>query len=516
MQRDAMQRRYDPLGAGFDDANANALNMGTAEEITLPEDNLSAIEAVAPDMDGFGEESFTGGGGVEPMPFLDETTEDIEVGRDHDVDQSFQLQDDGGFGGGATADPKDISMGGEEQIEEIPMDQSGFGDGSAMGGGMGDQSGFGDDFGFGDVSMVPSEAGQDESLANASSVNISAIGDISTTSSSAAAAAAAAVVEGSRPPTRFGDEIEEIEEQPAAARPLATKRKRKILIDSSLEIPSAEMRKGLGPHGPDDISRQPYHKKRGPYDYDRPAYSDKMHAWRLQDTSAEAMLTRPSITGLAPELLAMFTRNYVTTPRPEEPPSSAGAAANGEESAQQQNDDIEVGRNPDQEDLAYLPEDGDLPPLENEAGNMTGNDMSTFEPDQLPDDSILGDESRFGGNASGLDETLDSATANASAVASSAFEFSGIDGEEHLITSEEYEEEHLTKRTQKMMSSLKAGFEDADEISYAGMTAGKNRRTAAACFFELLVIKTKGFIDVKQPEPYADIIITPTDALMSE
>ena len=54
------------LGPGFDDANASALNMGTAEEITLPEDNLSAIESVAPDMDGFGED-FADGKGIEPM-----------------------------------------------------------------------------------------------------------------------------------------------------------------------------------------------------------------------------------------------------------------------------------------------------------------------------------------------------------------------------------------------------------------------------------------------------------------
>ena len=65
----------------------------------------------------------------------------------------------------------------------------------------------------------------------------------------------------------------------------------------------------------------------GPYDYDRPAFSDKMHAWRLQDTSAGAMLTRPSITGMAPELLKMFTRNYVTTPRPD--PLTRNATGDG-------------------------------------------------------------------------------------------------------------------------------------------------------------------------------------------
>ena len=43
--------------------------------------------------------------------------------------------------------------------------------------------------------------------------------------------------------------------------------------------------------------------------------TEKIWAWRLQDTSAEAMLTRPSIQGLPPKLLKMFTKHLVTKPR---------------------------------------------------------------------------------------------------------------------------------------------------------------------------------------------------------
>ena len=456
-------------------------------------------------------------------PFLDETAEeqDIEVGRDHDVDQSFQLQDLNESNIKDAADANDTTMANDD-IAEIPMDdQSGIGGGPDISAGFGD-AGFGDSFGFGDVSIVPSEvADGDHSVANISAIAatptpsaVDAENDASITAASAMDTPAA----GSRPPTRFGDEIDALEAPTqdtsattASSRPI--KRKRKILIDSSLEIPSAEMRKGLALHGPDDITRQPYHKKRGPYSYDRPAFSDKMHAWRLQDTSAEAMLTRPSITGLAPELLQMFTRNYVTTPRPDLSAIDTTGGAAGDELRE---DDIELGRDPDQQQQDYMPEEMELPELEN--NGPLDQDLSMIEPDQIPQDEstfMAGDDSRFGGDASGLDQTLDSATANASAVASSAFEFSG-DADEQLVTAEQYEEDHLTKRTQKMMTSLKAGFEEADEITYNGMTTGKNRRTAAACLFELLVLKTKGYIEVDQAQPYADIIVTPTDALMAE
>ena len=39
---------------------------------------------------------------------------------------------------------------------------------------------------------------------------------------------------------------------------------------------------------------------------------------------------------------------------------------------------------------------------------------------------------------------------------------------------------------------------------------GHNRRTAAAAFFEVLVLKSRGAIDVKQAVPYKDITISKT------
>ena len=93
-------------------------------------------------------------------------------------------------------------------------------------------------------------------------------------------------------------------------------RKRRMVIDVNLEIPSAEMRRGLEPHGPDDISRRPYRKKRGAFDFDRLPLTGKMHDYLLQDNSAEAMFTRSNIPGLCPKLDRMFTRFMVTTPRP--------------------------------------------------------------------------------------------------------------------------------------------------------------------------------------------------------
>ena len=78
----------------------------------------------------------------------------------------------------------------------------------------------------------------------------------------------------------------------------------------------------------------------------------------------------------------------------------------------------------------------------------------------------------------------------------------GLADDEPLADAEELDEAHITKRAQRMMANLRAGFEDADELSYDTITEGKNlvknRRTTAAVLFELLALKPKDYIDVDQ------------------
>lgn len=40
------------------------------------------------------------------------------------------------------------------------------------------------------------------------------------------------------------------------------------------------------------------------------------------------------------------------------------------------------------------------------------------------------------------------------------------------------------------------------------MLKGRTRSTAAKCFFEILVLKSKDIIETKQTQPYGDIIIS--------
>ena len=47
------------------------------------------------------------------------------------------------------------------------------------------------------------------------------------------------------------------------------------------------------------------------------------------------------------------------------------------------------------------------------------------------------------------------------------------------------------------------------------MVEGKGRRDASRWFFEMLVLKTRNYVQLSQEEPYADIAIEPTSKLLT-
>ncbi|KAJ1942870.1 sister chromatid cohesion protein 1, partial [Linderina macrospora] len=55
--------------------------------------------------------------------------------------------------------------------------------------------------------------------------------------------------------------------------------------------------------------------------------------------------------------------------------------------------------------------------------------------------------------------------------------------------------------------------ESEKPLSYLNVSKGAQRSDAVKLFFELLVLKSKNFVDVKQEEPFEDILIAPRDKL---
>mmetsp|Transcript_30880 Transcript_30880/g.77539 ORF Transcript_30880/g.77539 Transcript_30880/m.77539 type:complete len:262 (+) Transcript_30880:57-842(+) len=70
--------------------------------------------------------------------------------------------------------------------------------------------------------------------------------------------------------------------------------------------------------------------------------------------------------------------------------------------------------------------------------------------------------------------------------------------------------ESWSANTLKMHKFLDRVLTTQENVSYEQIVEGKKRKTVAQSFFELLVLKTGGFIDVQQEEPFGDILISKT------
>ena len=53
-----------------------------------------------------------------------------------------------------------------------------------------------------------------------------------------------------------------------------------------------------------------------------------------------------------------------------------------------------------------------------------------------------------------------------------------------------------------------------ESLALDGLVAGRPRLEACRWFFEALVLRNKGFVDLKQDEPYGEIHITPLAKLI--
>ena len=53
-------------------------------------------------------------------------------------------------------------------------------------------------------------------------------------------------------------------------------------------------------------------------------------------------------------------------------------------------------------------------------------------------------------------------------------------------------------------------------ISLDGMVEGKSRVDACCWFFEVLVLKSRDYVELDQPKPYGDISIRPTSRLLAD
>ncbi|CAK0784792.1 hypothetical protein CVIRNUC_007996 [Coccomyxa viridis] len=237
------------------------------------------------------------------------------------------------------------------------------------------------------------------------------------------------------------------------------------------------------------------------------------------EDGGESLLMQPLLTGLPPALRGLCM-----------PPAEASPAAKGRKSraaaeAEAQPDHIEA--TPAQHDGCDAPDTfeapGDMPdapmddyyeaaePIEGfdypENGAAAMDDMqdgagspvrSTIraKPQELPGDSVEDLGALEGGQeAQGADANAFTARTTHVAARLKA-EFGATPG-------------HKKRRLQ---SGAAAG---GASISLDGMVEGRTRVDACRWFFEVLVLKSRDYVELEQPKPYGDISIRPTSRLLA-
>lgn len=79
-----------------------------------------------------------------------------------------------------------------------------------------------------------------------------------------------------------------------------------------------------------------------------------------------------------------------------------------------------------------------------------------------------------------------------------------------FLSRDELQEQQMSTRTAKVLEVMKLQLQEREEITFDELTEGASKRTAAACFLEILQLKTWGYIDTVQPQPFENIAIHAT------
>lgn len=79
-----------------------------------------------------------------------------------------------------------------------------------------------------------------------------------------------------------------------------------------------------------------------------------------------------------------------------------------------------------------------------------------------------------------------------------------------LLVSLPWQEEPMSVRLNGTLN-----MQAVSVVGIDSMVEGKGRRAAARTFFDLLALRTTGYVDLEQKVPYGDILISPMSKLLN-
>eukprot|EP00742_Colponemidia_sp_Colp-10_P004357 GILJ01004649.1.p1 GENE.GILJ01004649.1~~GILJ01004649.1.p1 ORF type:complete len:570 (-),score=150.44 GILJ01004649.1:162-1871(-) len=274
-------------------------------------------------------------------------------------------------------------------------------------------------------------------------------------------------------------------------------RKRKAPIDAKIELSAGVLKQQL-----QDVS-----------DLIRPRVPIEQRRTRARTQMAAAtvdeLLSTSALPGLCPELLSVFAFAEPEVQSATTPKKRTRAAAEIEEEEQEE----EADREAHAKDAVT---DKTVPAVEHEALENDVFDVGFDMPEAV--DMSMDRSAIFAGE--GEEGAQQVAQQQQQQEGEEEEEEQG--GEEEEATAETSSSNVVSnvpwsQRSAKMLQLLQSELKGKTKtLSLNSLTAGKDRKTAAGSFFELLVLKTRDFIDVEQREPFGDIKIKKTAKFFQE
>lgn len=262
------------------------------------------------------------------------------------------------------------------------------------------------------------------------------------------------------------------------------------LIDNRLELSSKEMKQYLADTAPTLRNKVTPDVVRSSFALDA---ADQVLG--VQSLTLEGRLAMSSIRGLCPELQELFTESMTA---PKVNISNIGAHAREEESHAE---DVELMRGEDNFEREHVARPSMLSALSQDDSFLKEQDIN----------ADMGFD--VTGGADNFPMLEDNYPDMGESTLPPIVEMEELPYEEELRDEtqiQDFTSENWSTRTSDILDIMKAEFKKKNTLHLHRMCEGTTRRTAAACFMEMLQLKTYGYVEIEQLAPFADISISPT------
>lgn len=279
----------------------------------------------------------------------------------------------------------------------------------------------------------------------------------------------------------------------------AVKRKRKLVVDTTKELTSNDIRGQLENY--QNVVQQKCF----------PPPTKKALLWKDM-ASCEQLFVRPTTPSLSDSLASLICRNY-STDVPGAPADEGLIDLEQEISTSGEIEKKRVGSAAEDTTVAEttVPEEeitrGDgAETTDLGVGDMGMDEMRPFDMEGPGEDFGLNGDLDLPGEGETTTRVIPEMP-SLSGISEDTGATQTTDERQSEELSEEFEQRRWTKRTQQVLRLLNRGLSKKDSVDFSTLTQKCSRKQAASRFYTCLLLAKEGTIDVEQSEPYAEIVI---------